>query len=181
LRHELAHIMRNDFIHNIIIRLAEIIMFYHPGVRWIIRLIETERENHCDDLAITGQKERITYAKTLVKVKELEVFQNQQLALAFSNNKKSLLNRITRILNHNNKMSIMKSNLIVLAVLISSVICVSARSYYVNKITPEATKVETKSIQELDSAERPGLLRPISALQDTSKEELENLIEAKGF
>ena len=180
LRHELGHIIRNDFLHNIILRISEVIMFYHPGLWWTTRLIERERENHCDEYVIGHKFDRVAYAKTLVKIKEIEAFQGYSVALAFSDNKKSLLERITRILNKKQKMSIMKSNLIVLAVLISSVICISAGTMYFDFNTDEKTDpIETLEIKELEAKSAVKNRSWLFSAQDTSKEELTEMIKAK--
>jgi GWxTD domain-containing protein len=52
LLHELAHIRRYDYLVNSIQRLIEGLLFYHPAVWWISRVIRTERENCCDDIAV---------------------------------------------------------------------------------------------------------------------------------
>ena len=49
LLHELAHIRRFDYLVNVLQRLVEGLLFYHPAVWWISRVIRAERENCCDD------------------------------------------------------------------------------------------------------------------------------------
>src|SRR5207247_3299312 len=44
LLHELAHVRRADYFMNVGQRLIEGLLFYHPAVWWIPRLIRTERE-----------------------------------------------------------------------------------------------------------------------------------------
>ena len=172
LKHEIGHILGNDYLYNIILRVIETIMFYHPCVWWTSHIIQKERENRCDDFALIGSRNQMVYAKTLVKIKELEAHQEFGLALGFSSNNKSLLNRIKRILNQKQKMSIMKGNLIVAIVLISSLFCISAGTYYFksNKTTlPE--KIESKKIMSFDLAKTIIPARIISKI-DTLKKEL---------
>ncbi len=52
--HELAHILRNDYLINIIISFIKPVFFYHPVFWWFVSIIEQEREKCCDDRAITG-------------------------------------------------------------------------------------------------------------------------------
>jgi beta-lactamase regulating signal transducer with metallopeptidase domain len=99
LAHELSHVIRNDFINNLIQSLVEILFYFHPAVWWISANIRTERENCCDDMALNICGNAIDYAKTLVKVQEWQVNKVPSLAIPLSRNKHSLMNRINRILN----------------------------------------------------------------------------------
>ncbi len=94
--HELAHIKRNDYLVNIFQSIIEIILFYHPAVWWISSMIRNEREMACDDVALELSDEKLTYIKALVSISELET-DMASTAVAFSGNKKNLLNRIKRI------------------------------------------------------------------------------------
>jgi bla regulator protein blaR1 len=53
LLHELGHIRSCDYLVNVWQRLVEGLLFYHPAVWWISRVIRTERENCCDDAVVT--------------------------------------------------------------------------------------------------------------------------------
>ena len=53
LAHELAHIRRHDYLVNLLQTLVETLLFYHPAVWWLSRRIRVERENCCDDLAVS--------------------------------------------------------------------------------------------------------------------------------
>lgn len=94
--HELAHIRRNDYLVNIFQIFIEIVFFYHPAVWYISSAIRAERENCCDDIALTTCDGSITYAKALVSVQELKPGKVYS-AVAFSGQKKQLLNRIKRM------------------------------------------------------------------------------------
>ncbi len=52
LAHELAHVMRHDYLLNLLQIAVETLLFYHPAVWWISSRIRIERENCCDDIAI---------------------------------------------------------------------------------------------------------------------------------
>src|SRR5262249_23956479 len=53
LAHELAHIRRHDFLVNLLQAAVETLLFYHPAVWWISSQVRIERENCCDDLAVS--------------------------------------------------------------------------------------------------------------------------------
>jgi bla regulator protein BlaR1 len=65
LLHELAHIRRWDYLTNVFQRLVEGLLFYHPAVWWISRVMRTERENCCDDVVVTVHGNAHEYAAAL--------------------------------------------------------------------------------------------------------------------
>lgn len=70
LSHEMAHIRRCDMIINLVQRIVEALLFFHPVTWWISRRISIERKNCCDDLAAAGCG-RLTYAGALLRMAEL--------------------------------------------------------------------------------------------------------------
>jgi len=95
--HELAHIRRNDYIINVLQTIIETVFFFHPAVWFISSQIRKERENCCDDIALTVCEGSLIYAKALVSVQEFTL-KKHYAAVAFSGNKKHLLNRIKRMI-----------------------------------------------------------------------------------
>jgi len=71
LAHELAHIRRHDFLVNLWQVLLETIFFYHPAVWIISRRLRAERENCCDDLALSIVGDPVGYGRALLHVEEL--------------------------------------------------------------------------------------------------------------
>lgn len=67
LSHEMAHIRRYDLVFNLVQRLVESLLFFHPIVWWLSRRVTMERENCCDDVAAL-QVGRLTYAEALVQM-----------------------------------------------------------------------------------------------------------------
>ncbi|GLX78164.1 hypothetical protein tinsulaeT_15040 [Thalassotalea insulae] len=63
--HELAHIRRHDYLVNFIQTLVEILLFFHPCVRWISKQMRNEREYCSDDIAVGVSGTPIAYARTL--------------------------------------------------------------------------------------------------------------------
>jgi bla regulator protein blaR1 len=109
LMHELGHIRRNDFIINILQNILEVAFFFNPAVIWVSTLIKTERENCCDDIAVSFTGNKQDYIKALISFSEFEQTQMQQFATAFSGDNKHLLNRAKRIIyNKNNALNIME-------------------------------------------------------------------------
>lgn len=97
LAHELAHIRRHDYLVNLCQRVIETLLFYHPAVWWVSRCIRIERENCCDDLAVSVCGDRAGFARALARLEELR-FPSSPLALAATDG--PLLRRIRRVLAH---------------------------------------------------------------------------------
>jgi beta-lactamase regulating signal transducer with metallopeptidase domain len=71
LAHELAHVRRHDYLINLLQTIVETLLFYHPAVWWISRRIRIERENCCDDLAVSLCGDPIAYANALADLESL--------------------------------------------------------------------------------------------------------------
>jgi bla regulator protein BlaR1 len=99
LAHELAHIIRRDWIFNFLQAFIESLFYYHPAVWWVSSVIRRERENCCDDAALAATGNPLAFAKALVQVQEMAV-PVPVLALGLSGNRRRpLLDRVRRILN----------------------------------------------------------------------------------
>jgi beta-lactamase regulating signal transducer with metallopeptidase domain len=70
LAHELAHIIRRDYLVNLVQTVVESLLFYHPAVWWVSRRIREERENCCDDIAVRVCGDRRRYSRALLKLEE---------------------------------------------------------------------------------------------------------------
>ena len=121
LLHELGHIKRHDYLVNIFQSVIDILYFFNPFIWIISRTIRVERENACDDTAISSGINREVYVKTLAEVFSYTINQ-QKYALNFATKNKSTLNRIQRIMktqkSNNNSVAIV----ILLITIFSSVI-----------------------------------------------------------
>lgn len=94
LAHELAHIRRHDYLINLLQTLIETLFFYHPGVWWLSREIRRERENCCDDVAMSIVDNRADYGEALLAVARLHTA-STPLSLAARGG--SLVSRMRRI------------------------------------------------------------------------------------
>jgi len=95
LAHELAHIRRHDYLVNLLQTVVETLLFYHPAVWWLSRRIRAERENCCDDLAVSLCGDPYTYARALADLEELRT-PGRHFAMAASGG--SLVHRVRRLL-----------------------------------------------------------------------------------
>jgi len=67
LLHELAHVRRHDYLVNFIQTLVEILLFFHPAVRWVSKQMRNEREYCSDDMAVSVCKKPLAYARALTE------------------------------------------------------------------------------------------------------------------
>lgn len=102
LAHELAHIVRRDYLLNLGLAMAEVLFFYHPAVWFMANCLRAERENCCDDQAAAlcgGDGLRV--ARALAALAELEAatapMPRLALAAAGSGGRGSLLARVRRL------------------------------------------------------------------------------------
>jgi beta-lactamase regulating signal transducer with metallopeptidase domain/tetratricopeptide (TPR) repeat protein len=103
LLHELAHIRRYDHIINIVQRLIEALLFFHPAVWFVSRRIRVERELCCDDLVVAAGGQPLAYAASLVQMAELSLSSQvsrrlQPAALGAGEKPSQLRRRIHRLL-----------------------------------------------------------------------------------
>ncbi len=94
LLHELAHIRRHDPLVNLFQHFVEGLLFYHPAVWWISRVVRTEREHCCDDRVVAATGDPYGYAAALAAL-ELRRPSYQPVLAATGGN---LVNRIRRLL-----------------------------------------------------------------------------------
>jgi beta-lactamase regulating signal transducer with metallopeptidase domain len=95
LAHELAHIRRHDYLVNLLQTAVETLLFYHPAVWWVSRQIRVERENCCDDLAVSLCGDRVLYAQALADLEQLRGSADRFVMAA---NGGSLVHRVRRLL-----------------------------------------------------------------------------------
>ncbi|GAB3576886.1 M56 family metallopeptidase [Hymenobacter daeguensis] len=102
LAHELAHVLRRDYLVNLLQTVAEVLFFYHPAVWFVAGCVRTERENCCDDTAtalVGGDPLRLARALTALAewTQSAVVPSAPRLALAAMGKRNALLNRVRRL------------------------------------------------------------------------------------
>jgi beta-lactamase regulating signal transducer with metallopeptidase domain len=127
LAHELAHILRHDFLLNILQSIIETLFYFNPAVWWISANIRAERENCCDDLAIQICGSSLSYVKALVRLQEMN-HRAPALAMLFPGKKNQLLNRARRLLNQPQNRSNIMEKLTATLMLLAAVVLLSISS-----------------------------------------------------
>jgi bla regulator protein blaR1 len=152
LAHELAHVLRQDYLLNLLQSLVEMLFYFNPAVWWISAHVRTERENCCDDIAVRHCGNSLAYAKALVSLQELQMTA-PALAMSFSKNKNQLLHRIKRILQPSqNKSNVMEKLSATLLLTVAVVLLsVQANTPFGNFIT----KVVSNEMPAMEAADAP--------------------------
>jgi beta-lactamase regulating signal transducer with metallopeptidase domain len=92
--HELAHIRRLDCFVNLFQIAVETLLFYHPAVWWVSQWVRAERENCCDDEAISVCGDAVVYVRALTLMEEWRTAP----ALMMAANRSPLAERVVRLL-----------------------------------------------------------------------------------
>jgi TonB family protein len=100
--HELAHIRRHDYLVNFIQTLVEILLFFHPSVRWVSKQMRNEREYCSDDIAVQYGGNPIAYAHTLADTASLcQKHRSHSIpSMAMAASGGDLKQRVIRLVNH---------------------------------------------------------------------------------
>lgn len=95
LLHEIAHIRRHDYLLNILQTAIKSVFFYHPGIHYISRRINEDREYACDDFSVNETKNPTALAKALATLR----LQHPENSFAMAANGKSspLMARLQRL------------------------------------------------------------------------------------
>ena len=95
LLHELGHVRRNDYLISSMQTFIAVLYFFNPCARWIASKIDEERENACDDIAVSVSGNALFYANTLKEFAEMNT--NQSPTIAITGRKNLLISRIKRL------------------------------------------------------------------------------------
>lgn len=119
--HELQHIKRNDYLINLLIACADVILFFNPFARVLTEQIRKEREHSCDDLVLQFRYDAALYARSLLILEQNRSGMGHALAVAATGkDKQLLLHRVKRIL-HNEQVAT-RVNQQMIAYLLSAVL-----------------------------------------------------------
>lgn len=138
--HELAHIKRNDYLVNLLQSCMEVVFFFHPCFWWINQLVNEERENATDDLALAAGVSSYDLAYGLAEVANYSSSPAPDMALAASGNNRTTLQRIKRILGQrasSPKLSPLIPLTMLLALITASALIVSAQDQNLKKDEPQ--------------------------------------------
>ncbi len=106
LLHEAAHLQRWDDWTMLMQRIASALLFFHPGILFLGKLMDRDREYACDDWVIALTRRPKTYASCLAKlVSQYARKQPPVFVPGFSSEKEALFDRIKSILDKKRSIS----------------------------------------------------------------------------
>lgn len=107
LLHEIAHLIRQDYIINLIVGLSKVILWFNPFSYLIGKEINLLREIACDEFVIEKTNKPIVYSKALFQLATANPIQKPLFSMgAINNNGGELLLRIKQL----NKLNTSSSN-----------------------------------------------------------------------
>lgn len=176
LLHELAHVKRNDYLVNIAQQAIGVLLFFNPFTHLINSVINSERENCCDDLVVGTSVSPMVYASALLKLEQSRNH-NWQLTLAATGKKYKLLNRIERIMKTKEQIVKVRPALVAMFILTIAIGCIAllkpeiaqgkisikATTPVIHNIIAKISPVENTEIQQ-DTVSKKAINKP-----DTTK------------
>ena len=148
--HELAHIRRLDVFFNLFQVVAETLLFYHPAVWWLSKRIRAERENCCDDVALSVCRNPAEYARALALMEQWRAAPT----FAMAANRGPLASRVTRLLGLSEKGSSLRN-----AGVAFGVLCLAAALIAGNALFGVVRTASAHSFSLHQSDNRAGVIR----------------------
>jgi len=153
LLHELAHIRRKDYLINMLQHVVEILFFFNPAVLWVSALIKTERENCCDDIALSFTSNKRDYINALVSFQEFDEAQ-PRYATALTGKKDHLLQRVKRIVHNSNKsLNNMEKVFLIACFLLTGTLTLVFSQTKKNKPSTETSTIKTQKTETSTTSE----------------------------
>jgi hypothetical protein len=157
--HEIAHILRNDFIINIFVKLTAIVLWFNPFSYLLLQKINLLREIACDELVMECNNAPVEYSKALYLIANADnTSMSSQMIGATNGNNNHLLIRIKRINNISNENRYSKA--IVSFLLIVSV-CISSFLLTHGKINKPNEQVKQYTFKSNSNIAKKSYLAPV--------------------
>jgi beta-lactamase regulating signal transducer with metallopeptidase domain/Tol biopolymer transport system component len=152
--HELAHLRRWDNLVNLLQRVVESLLFFHPVVWWVSAWARLERE-HCCDAAVVAQTGRArAYVETLAALSGSAARQRAAFVAMAEN---EIVARVRRILNIDE--TPMTTKLPRAAVACAAAMVVAPAFFIAAVAQPAARSTDTATRKEAPSAQAKGSSR----------------------
>lgn len=143
LAHELAHIKRHDYLVSVLQSFVEAMLFYHPAVWWVSKQVRKEREDCCDDLAVSISGDSLAYAKAL---SILEEQRSSYPAVSLGANGGALVMRIKRLLGYKETPAFSQlAGMTLLAVVVAVAACGIATFAHAQSVTNKQLSAQENS------------------------------------
>lgn len=95
LLHELAHIRRYDYLVNLFQTAIKTVLFFHPAIHYISNMVDIDREQACDDLAVAQSRNPQALVRGLAALRLHS--RGQGFTMAADNGNSLLVDRLKRL------------------------------------------------------------------------------------
>lgn len=178
--HELAHIRRFDYLINILVSIAELMLFFNPFTQLLSQQIKNEREHACDDWVLQFQYDGAMYAEALLR---LATVQQSTLTLHVANKKNDLLQRVRRVVGQPDKRFSYRQQLLALLMvtcILSAVAWLSPVNVVTNVSASEPSKITISKkvfVQPVAASVDNPLFNPIFFLNNESQQQIKEELQ----
>ncbi|WP_425398743.1 M56 family metallopeptidase [Aeoliella sp.] len=148
LLHELAHLSRLDCHWNLLRRVGTALFFFQPLLWVLSRRMEVAAEEVCDDFVVHYGGDRQQYAHRLVDIAELSTSPLAKAGVGIVSLRSMLARRVSRIMDTSRTLSTRVSNLLLVFVIVSGVVGVTAAGLV--GLSPNATEARDTSADMAD-------------------------------
>jgi len=144
--HEWAHILRNDYLINLMTSFVQLVLFFNPFVYLFNKEISLQREIACDSFVLNTSVEKLDYLNTLFKMatairaKDAAIQNTNKWTMGFINMPNELLYRV-KFLTKNKRFNLIQSTKIMLTSMLASLLFFIPFDKKQNKLV---TKVQPK-------------------------------------
>ena len=125
--HEWAHILRNDYLINIITSLVQVLLFFNPFSYLLNKEISLQREIACDNYVMNASVEKLDYLNTLYKMatgmrsKDAAIQNTSKWTMGFLNMPNELLYRV-KFLTKTKRFNFIQSTKIMFTTILASLL-----------------------------------------------------------
>ena len=155
LLHEIAHIIRQDYIINLFVSVSHTILYFNPISYLFTKEINVQREMACDSWVVAHSNNPIQYAKLLFTIANHKIGTlNNNYVLNFITRQNELLNRIKKI----NQLSIKANSAIFQSICLSLFFMVSSTLFIFITVNP----ISYKSLKIANPKDKPNVYAIIS-------------------
>ena len=123
--HEWAHILRNDYLLNLMTSFVQLVLFFNPFVYLFNKEISLQREIACDSFVLNTSVEKLDYLNTLFKMatairaKDAAIQNTSKWTMGFINMPNELLYRV-KFLTKTKRFNFIQSTKIMLTAILAS-------------------------------------------------------------
>ena len=123
--HEWAHILRNDYLLNLMTSFVQVVLFFNPFVYLFNKEISLQREIACDSFVLNTSVEKLDYLNTLFKMatairaKDAAIQNTSKWTMGFLNIPNELLYRV-KFLTKTKRFNLIQSTKIMLTAILAS-------------------------------------------------------------